>query len=231
LRDGEKIFEQKVEKVGDMLMPVFSKEFDVVLTANLIESDRPYQKGQIADLSENAIFAPKDYDKLCKQYLERIEHFQREGHLVGHVEFFELFRCWRILLREYKDPSLNDKFREACQPMTKDVQAINSMIIFFSSDNRQSVNPPCLIVTIRLDDLTETFGEEGVKTMLETLDAADKLPEYTLKAWVSLRWALEPKEDNRDFSEEEKMNRLKERYENEPWKSEMAAKMLEGKPV
>lgn len=228
---GEKVYGLIMQRIGDLLIPLFSSENDVILTAHLIASDFQYHRGNDPELSYDAIFSHEDYDKLCKLYLERIEHFQREGRLVGHAEFFELFRCWRILLREYKDPSLNDKFREACQPMTKDVQAINSMIIFFCSDNRKSVNPPYLIVTIQLDDLTEAFGEDGVKTMLETLDAADKLPEYTLKAWVSLRWALENKEENRAFSEEEKMNRLNERYENEPWKSEMAAKMLEGKPV
>lgn len=227
LRNGENIFGIGANKVGDMLLPVFSEEFDVLLTALLIGNDAKYQKGHIADLSENAFFAPKDYEKLCKLYLERIEQFQREGRLVGHVEFFELFRCWRILLREYMDPSLNDRFREACQSMTHDVQAINSMIIFFCTDNRKFANPPCLIVTIRLDDLTNAFGEEGVQAILATLNAADKLPEYTCKAWVALRWALEHKGDNKTYNEEETMNRLKALYSDEPYQSEMAAKMLE----
>ena len=66
---------------------------------------------------------------------------------------------------------------------------------------------------------------------MATLNAADKLPEYTCKAWVSLRWALENKEDNVALSEEEKMNRLKDLYQKEPYKSEMAAKTIEREPA
>ena len=229
--NGEKVYGSIMQRIGDMIMPIFSSENDVILTAKLIASDFKYHRASDPELSYDTIFSQKDYDKLCKMYLERIEHFQREGSLVRHVEFFELFRCWRILLRESNDPSLKERFKEACQPMTKDVQAINSMIIFFCSDNREAVNPPCLIVTIQLDDLRDAFGEEGVQTILATLNAADKLPEYTCKAWVSLRWALENKEDNVALNEEEKMNCLKDLYEKEPYKSEMAEKTVEREPV
>lgn len=229
--NGEKVYGLMMQRIGDMLMPIFSSEYDVILTAHLIAGDFKYHRGNNPGLSYDAIFSQEDYDKLCKMYLGRIEHFQREGHLVGHVEFFELFRCWRILLRECRDPSLDAKFREACLPMTKDLLSINSMIIFFCSDNRKAVNPPCLIVTIQLDDLTNAFGAEGVKSIKATLDAADTLPEYTCKAWVSLRWALENKEEYEASSEDEKMNCVKDLYEKEPYKSEMAAKAVEREPV
>ena len=221
---GEKVYESNVLYVGDLLLPILTTDYDVILTAHLIAHDYDSHKVPATNSGYNAFFSDDDFDKLCRMFLERIEIFQREGRLVGHVEFFELFRCWRILLREFNDPSLNERFREVCQSMTTDILAINSIVRFFCIDNRQVANPPCLIVAIQLDDLTNAFGAEGVKSIKATLDAADKLPEYTCKAWVSLRWALENKEEYEASSEDEKMNHLKELYENEPYKSEMVAK-------
>ena len=158
-------------------------------------------------------------------FLDRIEQFQRDGRLVGHVEFDSLFRRWRMLLREYADDKLNDRFKTACLSMTHDVQAINQMIRFFIEDNGLTDIHSELIVAIRLDELTASFGENGVASIIATLESAVQVPIYTYKALVAVRWALEQKATKNPYGTEDQMARLKELYESEPIKAEMSAKV------
>ena len=82
-----------------------------------------------------------------------------------------------------------------------------------------------LIVTIRLDELTASFGTNGVKSIVETLESAAQVPIYTYKALVALRWALEQKATKNPYGIEDQMARLKELYESEPIKAEMSIKV------
>ena len=115
--------------------------------------------------------------------------------------------------------------------MTRDVQAINQMILFFCDDNRSSNIHSRLIVAIQLDSLTDAFGEKGVESIASTLEFAQYLPEYTYKALVSLRWALEQKAANKPYGKEEQMGALKGLYESEKIKAEMAAKVIKKETV
>lgn len=221
----ENIYGEGVKRVGGMLLPLLKDNFDVVLTAHLLGHDAEYHNKEVVESSCDSLFSHEEYESLCRLYLDRIERFQREGRLVGHAEFFNLFRCWRILLREYNEPVLNNKFKLACSSMTRDVQAINQMILFFCDDNRLSDIHSRLIVAIQLDSLTDAFGEKGVESITSTLESAQYLPEYTYKALVSLRWALEQKAANKPYGKEEQMGALKGLYESEKIKAEMAAKI------
>jgi hypothetical protein len=115
--------------------------------------------------------------------------------------------------------------------MTRDVQAINQMILFFCDDNRLSGIHSQLIVAIQLDSLTDAFGEKGTKSIVSTLKSAQSLPEYTYKALLSLRWALEQKAANKPYGKEEQMEALKGLYESEKIKAEMAAKVIKKETV
>ena len=227
----EKIYGAKIERIGELLLPLLKDSSDVVLTSHLIGHDKEYHESETSVSRYDALFSHEEYETLRRLYLDRIESFQREGRLVGHVEFFDLFRCWRILLREYAEPVLNDKFKEACLSMTRDVQAINQMILFFCDDNRSSNIHSRLIVAIQLDSLTDAFGEKGVESIASTLESAQYLPEYTYKALVSLRWALEQKAANKPYGKEEQMGALKGLYESEKIKAEMAAKIIKKETV
>ena len=205
-------------------MPLLEDGFDVVLTAYLIGNDAKYHEDRTVERYD-ALFSHKEYDTLCKMFLERIERFQQEGRLVGHVEFRDLFHCWRKLLREYNDTSLNERFKAACLPMTQDVKAINDMTRFFCDDNTP-IDPVDLIVAIRLDDLSDAFGTNGVKAIRTTLEKEPKLREYTYKALVALRWALKQKRNKKPYGKDDQMNCFKELYTQEPIKSEMAARVI-----
>ena len=222
----EKIYGEKIERIGEFLLPLLKDSSDVVLTSHLIGHDKKYHEGEMSASRYDAFFSHEEYETLRRMFLGRIENFQREGRLVGHVEFFDLFRSWRILLREYNEPVLNNKFKLACLSMTRDVQAINQMILFFCDDNRLSDIHSRLIVAIQLDSLTDAFGEKGIKSIVSTLKSAQYLPEYTYKALVSLRWALEQKAANKPYGKEEQMEALKGLYESEKIKAEMAAKVI-----
>lgn len=227
----EKIYGEKIERIGEFLLPLLKDSSDVVLTSHLIGHDKKYHEGETSASRYDAFFSHEEYETLRRMFLGRIENFQREGRLVGHVEFFDLFRCWRILLREYNEPVLNNKFKLACSSMTRDVQAINQMILFFCDDNRLSDIHSRLIVAIQLDSLTDAFGEKGIKSIVSTLKSAQSLPEYTYKALVSLRWALEQKAANKPYGKEEQMEALKGLYESEKIKAEMAAKVIKKETV
>jgi hypothetical protein len=227
----EKIYGAKIERIGDLLLPLLKDSSDVVLTSHLIGHDKEYHESETSEPCYGALFSHEEYETLRRLYLDRIESFQREDRLVGHVEFFDLFRCWRILLREYNEPVLNNKFKLACLSMTRDVQAINQMILFFCDDNRLSGIHSQLIVAIQLDSLTDAFGEKGVESIASTLESAQSLPEYTYKALVSLRWALEQKAANKPYGKEEQMEALKGLYESEKIKAEMAAKVIKKETV
>lgn len=221
----KEIYGAKIERIGELLLPLLKDSSDVVLTSHLIGHDKEYHESESSLSWYDAFFSHEEYETLRRLYLDRIESFQREGRLVVHVEFFDLFRRWRILLREYDEPVLNNKFNLACLPMTRDVQAINQMILFFCDDNRLSGIHSRLIVAIQLDSLTDAFGEKGVESIASTLESAQYLPEYTYKALVSLRWALEQKAANKPYGKEEQMGALKDLYESEKIKAEMTAKI------
>ena len=227
----KKIYGENIKRVGILLLPLLKDNFDVVLTTHLIGNDAEYHGKGDAESSYDAFFSHEEYETLRRLYLDRIEVFQREGRLVGHVEFFDLFRCWRILLREYNEPVLNDKFKLACLPMTGDVQAITQMIRFFCDDTEFSGMHSELKVAIRLDSLTDAFGEKGVESIASTLESAQCLLEYTYKALVSLRWALEQKKTNKPYGKEDQMKQLKGMYESEKIKAEMAAKVSKKETV
>ena len=224
IKREHKIFGEKVERIGELLLPLLAANFDVVLTAHLIGHDSEYHEDRTV-ARYDALFSHEEYDSLCKMFLERIERFQREGRVVGHVDFFDLFRCWRILLREYHDASLDERFKTACLPMTQDVKAINDMIRFFCDDNTP-IDPVDLIVAIRLDDLSNAFGADGVEAIRTTLEKEPRLLEYTYKALVALRWALDQKRSEKLYGKDDQMNCFKELYTQEPIKSEMAARAI-----
>lgn len=230
IMNEKKVYGKKVDRIGALLLPLLKNNFDVVLTAHLIGYDSKYHERWTSELSYSAFFSHEEYEELRKMFLDRIEKFQRNGCLVEHVEFFDLFRCWRILLREYSDTTLNDRFKSACLPMTHDVHAINQMIQFFCDDNRRTDIHSELIVAIRLDELADSFGEKGVKSIVETLELVVQVPIYTYKALVALRWALEQKESRKPYDKEEQMVRLKKLYDTEPIKTEMAAKVATDEP-
>ena len=223
LMNEDKVYGQNIKYIGELLLPILAENFDVVLTVHLIVHDAKYHEDRTVERYD-ALFSHEEYDSLCKMFLERIERFQREGRLVGHVEFRNLFYMWKKLLCEYNDTSLNERFKAACLPMTQDVQAINAMIEFFCDDNRLS-DPADLIVAIRLDDLTKAFGTNGIEAILTNLEKEPKLLEYTYKALVALRWALAQKRRNKPYGKEDQMAKLKESYESEPIKAEMSAKV------
>ena len=229
--NGKEIYGAKIERIGELLLPLLKDSSDVVLTSYLIGHDKEYHESKTSVSRYDAFFSHEEYETLRRLYLDRIESFQREDRLIGHVEFFDLFRCWRILLREYNEPVLNNKFKLACSSMTRDVQAINQMILFFCDDNRLSDIHSRLIVAIQLDSLTDAFGEKGIKSIVSTLKSAQSLPEYTYKALVSLRWALEQKAANKSYGKEEQMEALKGLYESEKIKAEMAAKVIKKETV
>ena len=79
--------------------------------------------------------------------------------------------------------------------------------------------------------MTDAFGKKGVKSIVSTLKSAQYLPEYTYKALVSLRWALEQKAANKPYGKEEQMGALKGLYESEKIKAEMAAKVIKKETV
>jgi hypothetical protein len=141
------------------------------------------------------------------------------------VEFQDLFYRWKKLLREYHDASLDERFKTACLPMTQDVKAINDMIRFFCDDNTP-IDPVDLIVAIRLDDLSNAFGADGVEAIRTTLEKEPRLLEYTYKALVALRWALDQKRNGKPYGKEDQMNCFKELYTQEPIKSEMVARVI-----
>ena len=229
--NGKEIYGAKIERIGELLLPLLKDSSDVVLTSYLIGHDKEYHESKTSVSRYDAFFSHEEYETLRRLYLDRIESFQREDRLIGHVEFFDLFRCWRILLREYNEPVLNNKFKLACSSMTRDVQAINQMILFFCDDNRLSDIHSRLIVAIQLDSLTDAFGEKGIKSIVSTLKSAQSLPEYTYKALVSLRWALEQKAANKSYGKEEQMEALKGLYESEKIKAEMEAKVIKKETV
>lgn len=226
IMSDEKIYGKKVKRIGELLLPLLRNNFDVVLTAHLIGHDKEYH-GDKASASSyyDALFSHEEYEELRRMFLDRIEQFQRDGRLVGHVEFDSLFRRWRMLLREYADDKLNDRFKTACLSMTHDVQAINQMIRFFIEDNGLTDIHSELIIAIRLDELTASFGENGVASIIATLESAVQVPIYTYKALVAVRWALEQKATKNPYGTEDQMARLKELYESEPIKAEMSAKV------
>ena len=226
IMSDEKIYGKKVKRIGELLFPLLRNNFDVVLTAHLIGHDKEYH-GDKASASSyyDALFSHEEYEELRRMFLDRIEQFQRDGRLVGHVEFDDLFRRWRILLREYSDAALNGRFKSACLPMTHDIRAIKQMIRFFTDDNSLTDIPSELIVAIRLDELTASFGENGVASIIETLESAAQVPIYTYKALIALRWALKQKKSKMPYDKDVQMARLKELYDTEPIKAEMSAKV------
>ena len=226
IMSDEKIYGKKVKRIGELLLPLLRNNFDVVLTAHLIGHDKEYH-GDKASASSyyDALFSHEEYEELRRMFLDRMEQFQRDGRLVGHVEFDDLFRRWRILLREYSDAALNGRFKSACLPMTHDIRAIKQMIRFFTDDNSLTDIHTELIVTIRLDELTASFGTNGVKSIVETLESAAQVPIYTYKTLVALRWALKQKKSKMPYDKDAQMARLKELYGTERIKNEMAAKV------
>ncbi|MBO6167689.1 MAG: hypothetical protein J6P13_04990 [Kiritimatiellae bacterium] len=227
----KEIYGVKIERIGELLLPLLKDSSDVVLTSYLIGHDKEYHESETSLSWYDAFFSHEEYETLRRLYLDRIERFQREGRLVGHVEFRDLFYRWRVLLQEYNEPVLNDKFKVACLSMTRDVQAINQMILFFCDDNRSSNIHSRLIVAIQLDSLTDAFGKKGVKSIVSTLESAQYLPEYTYKALVSLRWVLKQKAANKPYGKDEQMGALKGLYESEKIKAEMAAKVIKKETV
>ena len=220
----KELWGQKIQRIGELLLPIFTTEHDVVLTAHLVLREINEHKESTSRLSHEAFFSNGEFDKLCRLFLERIEDFQREGRLIGHAEFFDLFRCWRAVLRKYNDNSFNDDFRSACLPMTQNVNALNALIRFFCDDNREAINPPELIVAIRLDELTAAFGDEGIATILDTLQSASDLPEYTNKALMALKWSLDRKRNKKSYDSDEQMKCLAEQYEGGPVQPKMNSK-------
>ena len=109
--------------------------------------------------------------------------------------------------------------------MTHDIRAIKQMIRFFTDDNSLTDIHTELIVTIRLDELTASFGTNGVKSIVETLESAAQVPIYTYKTLVALRWALKQKKSKMPYDKDAQMARLKELYGTERIKNEMAAKV------
>jgi hypothetical protein len=105
------------------------------------------------------------------------------------------------------------------------------MIRFFCDSTESSDIHLELRVAIRLDSLTDAFGEKGIKSIVSTLKSAQSLPEYTYKALVSLRWALEQKAANKPYGKEEQMETLNGLYESEKIKAEMAAKVIKKETV
>lgn len=227
----EKIYGEKIERIGELLLPLLKDSSDVVLTSHLIGHDKEYHESETSVSRYDAFFSHEEYETLRRMFLGRIENFQREGRLVGHVEFRDLFCRWRVLLQEYNESVLNNKFKVACSSMTRDVQAINQMILFFCDDIRLSDIHSRLIVAIQLDSLTDAFGKKGVKSIVSTLESAQHLPEYTYKALVSLRWALKQKAANKPYGKDEQMGALKDLYESEKSKAEMAAKVIKKETV
>lgn len=226
IMSDEKIYGKKVKRIGELLLPLLRNNFDVVLTAHLIGHDKEYHGDKASELSYcDAFFSNEEYEELRRMFLDRIEQFQRDGRLVGHVEFDDLFRRWRVLLREYADATLNDRFKAACLPMTHDVQAINQMIRFFTDNNSLTDIHTELIVAIRLDELMASFGTNGVKSIVETLETSAQVPIYTYKTLVALRWALKQKKSKLPYDKDVQMARLKELYDTEPIKAEMSAKV------
>ena len=231
IMNEKKIYGENIERIGELLLSLLKDSFDVVLTSHLIGYDKKYHEKGMSVSWYDALFSLEEYEVLRRMFLDRIEIFQREGRLTGHVEFFDLFRCWRILLREYDEPVLNDKFKDACLPMTGDVQSINQMIRFFCDDTELSGIQSELIVAIRLDSLTDAFGKKGVKSIVSTLESTPLLPEYTYKALVSLRWALKQKKAKKPYGKEDQMKQLKDLYESEQIKAEMTAKVIKKETV
>ena len=227
----KKIYGEKIERIGELLLPLLKASSDVVLTSHLIGHDKKYHENGKAESYYDALFSHEEYETLRRMFLDRIEIFQREGRLVGHVEFLELFSRWRVLLQEYNDPALNNKFKCACLPMTGDLQSINQIIRSFCDDTELSGIHSELMVATRLDSLMDAFGKKGVKSIVSTLETTPLLPEYTYKALVSLRWALKQKKANKPYGKDEQMRQLKDLYGSEQIKAEMRAKVIKKETV
>ena len=223
---GVKVFDRRIARIGELLLPVLTSEHDVVMSARLIGHEHGLHSDGDQISSFDALFSNEDYESLKRGYLERIEQFMKEDFLVAHQDFFELFRCWRILLREYNDDMLYAKFRDVCLTYISDVGALNKLLVFFADDNRISSVNGELHVMARVDDLFRSFGEDGVANIMSTLESATCLTDYLFRFFTTLRWAISEKKADRPYDSTVQEKFLKERLQDEDFKREMANKVI-----
>jgi hypothetical protein len=193
ITNGDDIFGKDVEYVGEFLLPILREEKDVVLTAHLIATDAKYHNGESAENHYGAIFSHEDYEQLREGYLVFIEAFQEQDRLMSHEEFFDLFRCWRNLLKEYKDDKFYASFRKACMPAIYNLSALSKILVFFSDDNQASDDEEDFIVTVRLDDLEQFFGTNGINQIIRVLEESPNISERNFKMLTVLKWAISEK--------------------------------------
>lgn len=197
-----------VKRVGKLLLPLLQDEGDVVISAHMIRYDLKHHRASGVDW--DAFFDDEEYEELKKFYLEEIGRLQKSDGLFHHPEFFDLFRCWMNLLREYDDVMLYKKFGELCASVVDDGTALCNVMKFFADDNRLSGAFNKLVVSARLDELCNHFGEPFVEKILNRMETMRGLDEYDSKFRASLRWAMNCKKQGLPYGREDQEKHFKE---------------------
>lgn len=220
--------EVRREKLERILMPILQEVIDdVYIISEFLGHDKQYP---VTDESVyyKAIFTLKNRQKVEELFLDKIPSFVASGKLVCHPNFFEIFRCWKILLRENGGAEQMEKFKEVCGSLLKDVDFVLRMMMFFCKDNRaSSAADEQLEVEINVEEVEKYLGDSACNEIYRTLENASSLDLYNYHAYISLRFVLNAKQKGMPCSIEAQREYHLSYTKTKEYKEERAAKVDE----
>ena len=181
LRYGEKLTRtydggvKRKSDVGAMLFSILKRENSVMMLCKFIALDREKHEKPQSGIGE-AWFSDSEYDEMKKLYCERIAALQLADGIVTHASFFDLFRCWVMLLREIDDEMLYREFSETNNKYITDYGALSKMLVFFAKDER-AARDDLLAYAIDVDRMERFWTQEQIATIKATLECQTLLQE------------------------------------------------------
>lgn len=228
LEERNQTREVRREKLERILLPILQEVIDdVYIISEFLGHDKQYPVTE-ESVYYKAIFTLKNREKVEELFLDKIPSFVASGKLACHPNFFEIFRCWKILLREKGGAEQMEKFKEVCGSLLKDVDFVVRMLIFFCKDNRvSSAADEQLEVQINLEELEKYLGDSACNEIYRTLEDANKLDLYNYHAYISLRFVLDAKQKGVSCSIEAQRENLLSYIKTKEYKEERASRVDE----
>ena len=197
------------DRIARCLLPSLRTIPDnVYILSKLIAHDSLYSNRHDR-IYDNAFFDNENFTEIKNLFFEKIKDFVAKGKLTNHVEFFNIFKYWKILLRENEKDEFFKEFKSVCSGFLENSVFVVRMLRFFCNDNRNDADlSDELEVTVKIDELEKYLGVGACEVILQTIENTSRIDLYNFHAFISLRYAINQRSQNMDYSIEDQKRYL-----------------------
>ena len=184
-------------KVGDdFLLPIFERNNNVSIALFVIEEEKNEHFNEKAPY--DALFSNEGFTSLLNVFLTNVIKLQRMGQFFTHPELRHLFYVWAYALRRVD--SFQKETQLAFNPIMNDKGHLQTVLDFLVDKDQNNSNRDQCIWTMDTDSILLFFSEEDVKQIAQDMQNATIFSHEWHELGVALEWALNEKQNGRDYS-------------------------------